>query len=205
MSRKSPHPGVGAYHTLLRFATPNWQTTGSLQQGVVKSKSPTQTSMTLTITQHTGTTPSVTRTFTVVAKNSGGTAIARGTKTTTTGSHTLTATHYTIISWTAVSTATTYIVYVLTGTNYDKIGSVSASPFDYTGQAKTPNTHPPAAANWVKVALTGVTKKANYTATKTVVKMRYLATYTPTVGDVVMIHRGQGRRNGARYVIGKLA
>ncbi len=101
MSVKSPHPGM-VYYTLLRFARPNWQTTGSLQIGKV----------------------------------------------------------------TAISTGT---------------------------------------AHWVRVALTGVQSKPTYTPKYTTIKLRYLSTYTPTVGDVVVIHRGQGRQRGTRYVVGKLA
>ena len=102
MSRRSAHPVVGEAHTIVRFTTPNWYTTGSLQIAVV-------------------------------------TAISGGTK------------------------------------------------------------------HWVRVAFTGAHDKTGFTATKTTVKVRYLASYTPTVGDVVMVHRGQGRQNKTRYVVGKLA
>ena len=103
MSRKSPHPLIGTYHTLLRFTIPNWYITGSLHMGVVHATSGS-------------------------------------------GAHA-----------------------------------------------------------WVEVALTAITGRPGFTPTKTVVKLRYLSTYVPTVGDVVMIHRGQGKQNSSQYVVGKLA
>lgn len=58
----------------------------------------------------------------------------------------------------------------------------------------------------VDLYLTGVTRRSGFTATKTLTKrVPYSTSYTPAVGDVVIVLRAPGQARTRRFVLGKQA